>query len=226
MSRRYNSTTDLPGEIAVFPLSGVILLPRASLPLNIFEPRYLQLFDDIMRTTRLVGIVQPVGEGGPTGSPQDRAAALREIGCAGRVTTYQEHEDGRLTVVLTGVARFRTADEKVVAHPYRVVGADFAEFADDLEPGHGEDSVDRERLLDTLRRYLAQRNLKADWSAVMRTGSEQLVNWLSVASPFGPGEKQALLEASTLKDRAEALITLAEMELATGGGGDAGGRLQ
>lgn len=226
MPRRYQTLSDLPGELAVFPLSGAILLPRASLPLNIFEPRYLQLFDDVMRTTRLVGIVQPVGEGGPTGSPQERSALLREIGCAGRVTTYQEHEDGRLTVVLSGVCRFRMVDERTVPHPYRVLGADFASFAGDLDVGLGEQDVDRERLLDTLRRYLALRNLKADWTAISRTGSEQLVNWLSVASPFGTGEKQALLEAETLRERAEALITLAEMELAMSGGSDPGGRLQ
>ncbi len=225
MPRRYQTTTDLPGEIAVFPLVGAILLPRAVLPLNIFEPRYLQLFDDVMRTTRLVGIIQPVGEGGPTGSPQDRSAELREIGCVGRVTTYQEHEDGRLTIMLTGIGRFRAVGERSVEQPYRVFGADFLPFASDLVTGVGEDEIDRERLLDTLRRYLAQRNLKADWSAVTRTGSEQLVNWLSVASPFGPGEKQALLEAPTLKDRAEVLITLAEMELAAGGS-EPGGRLQ
>jgi Lon protease-like protein len=225
MPRLYQTTTDLPGELAVFPLVGAILLPRALLPLNIFEPRYLQLFDDVMRTTRLVGIIQPVGEGGPTGSPQERSAALREIGCVGRVTTYQEHEDGRLTIMLTGIARFRTGEERRVEHPYRVFAADFSPFAADLEAGLGEDDIDRERLLDTLRRYLALRNLKADWTAISRTGSEQLVNWLSVASPFGPGEKQALLEASTLKDRAEALITLAEMELATGGS-EPGSRLQ
>lgn len=226
MPRRYQTISDLPQELAVFPLVGAILLPRASLPLNIFEPRYLQLFDDVMQSNRLVGIVQPVGEGGPTGSPQERTAALREIGCAGRVTTYQEHEDGRLTVVLTGISRFRCGDERQVPHPYRVRGVDFAPFAGDLEAGRGEAEVDRERLLDTLRRYLAQRNLKADWTAVARAGSEKLVNWLSVASPFGPGEKQALLEAPTLKERAEALVTLAEMELASGGGGDPGGRLQ
>lgn len=226
MPRRYQTLSDLPGELPVFPLAGAILLPRASLPLNIFEPRYLQLFDDAMRSHRLVGIIQPVGEGGPTGSPQERSASLREIGCAGRVTTFQEHEDGRLTIVLTGVSRFRAGDERQVSHPYRVLVADFAPFDRDLEAGRGEGDVDRERLLDTLRRYLAQRNLKADWTAVARTGSEQLVNWLSVASPFGPGEKQALLEAPSLRERAEALITLAEMELATGGGGDTGGRLQ
>jgi len=225
MPRRYQTLTDLPGELAVFPLVGAILLPRASLPLNIFEPRYLQLFDDVMRTTRLVGIVQPVGEGGPTGSPQDRSAPLRDIGCAGRVTTYQEHDDGRLTIALTGVGRFRTAAEQQISHPYRVFGVDFGAFAGDLEVGRGEEDVDRERLLDTLQRYLALRNLKADWTAIARTGSEQLVNWLSVASPFGPGEKQALLEAESLKERADVLITLAEMELATGGS-DPGGRLQ
>jgi Lon protease-like protein len=225
MPRRYQTLTDLPGELAVFPLVGAILLPRASLPLNIFEPRYLQLFDEVMRTTRLVGIVQPIGEGGPTGSPQERSAPLREIGCAGRVTTYQEHDDGRLTIVLTGVGRFRMVGEQRVSHPYRMFGADFGAFAGDLEVGRGEEDVDRERLLDTLRRYLALRNLKADWTAVARTGSEQLVNWLSVASPFGPGEKQALLEAESLRERADALITLAEMELATGGS-DPGGRLQ
>jgi len=226
MPRRYQSLADLPGELAVFPLAGAILLPRASLPLNIFEPRYLQLFDDVMRTTRLVGVIQPVGEGGPTGSPQERSAAVREIGCAGRVVTYQEHEDGRLTIVLAGVGRFRVTDERDVSHPYRVFGVDFAPFTGDLEANKGEQDVDRERLLDTLRRYLALRNLKADWAAISRTGAEQLVNWLSVASPFGPGEKQALLEAETLRERAEVLITLAEMELATGGGGDGGGRLQ
>ncbi|MGE0767865.1 MAG: LON peptidase substrate-binding domain-containing protein [Hyphomicrobiaceae bacterium] len=226
MPRRYQTLSDLPGELAVFPLAGAILLPRASLPLNIFEPRYLQLFDDVMRTSRLVGIVQPVGEGGPTGSPQERSASLREIGCVGRVTTFQEHDDGRLTILLSGVSRFRMTEERQVPHPYRVFGIDFSMFGGDLEVGRGEEDVDRERLLDTLRRYLALRNLKADWTAIARTGSEQLVNWLSVASPFGSGEKQALLEAETLRERAEALITLAEMELATGGGSDAGGRLQ
>ncbi|MGE0698918.1 MAG: LON peptidase substrate-binding domain-containing protein [Hyphomicrobiaceae bacterium] len=226
MPRRYKTLADLPDELAVFPLVGAILLPRASLPLNIFEPRYLQLFDDVMRSaSRLVGIIQPVGEGGPTGSPQERDARLREIGCAGRVTTYQERDDGRLTVVLSGVARFRVRHEQSASHPYRLIEPDFSPFAHDLEAGHGEDDIDRERLLDTLRRYLAQRNLKADWKAVERTGSEQLVNWLSVASPFGPGEKQALVEAATLKERAEALITLAEMELASGGS-EPGGRLQ
>ncbi|MDX2155030.1 MAG: LON peptidase substrate-binding domain-containing protein [Hyphomicrobiaceae bacterium] len=225
MPHRYKSIADLPGELPVFPLAGAILLPRATLPLNIFEPRYLRLFDDVMSAGRLVGIIQPSGEGGPTGSPQDRNAPLREVGCAGRVTAYQEHDDGRLTIALTGVARFRAVGERSVAQPYRVLAAEFEPFAADLEPGRGEDDVDRERLLETLKRYLAQRNLRADWSAIARTGVETLVNWLSVASPFGGPEKQALLEAGTLQERAEALMTLAEMELATSSG-DGGGRLQ
>jgi len=226
MPHRYETVSDLPTELSLFPLAGAILLPRASLPLNIFEPRFLELFDDVMRSTRLVGIIQPVGEGGPTGSPQERSAPLAEVGCAGRVTTYQEHDDGRLTIVLSGVGRFRMKDERKVAHPYRVAGVDFAPYSGDLEVGLGEPDVDRERLLATLRRYLALRNLKADWTAISRTGSEQLVNWLSVASPFGSSEKQALLEATTLAERAEALITLAEMELAMSGGSDPGGRVQ
>ncbi len=225
MPRRYNSTADLPNEIPVFPLAGAILLPRATLPLNIFEPRYLRLFDDVMSGHRLVGIVQPAGEGGPTGSPQERHAPLLEVGCVGRVTTYQEHEDGRLTIVLTGIARFRATGEVETGLPYRALSVDCTAFADDLEPGVGEDDVDRDRLLETLNRYLAQRNLKADWSAISRTGSERLINWLSVASPFGGAEKQALLEARTLRERAEALVTLAEIELATGGS-DGGGRVQ
>ncbi|MBS0241740.1 MAG: LON peptidase substrate-binding domain-containing protein [Proteobacteria bacterium] len=225
MPSRYKTPTDLPVELAVFPLTGAILLPRAALPLNIFEPRYLELFDDVMRGSRLVGIIQPSGEGGPTGSPQDRSAALRDVGCAGRVTTYQEQEDGRLTIVLTGVSRFRIGSERSVPQPYRVFGVDFASFANDLEAARGEADVDRERLLETLNRYLAQRNVKADWNSILRTGTETLVNWLSVASPFGSEEKQALLEAPTLRDRAEALMTLAEMELASSGS-DGGGRLQ
>ncbi len=225
MPRRYQQASDLPAELAIFPLAGAILLPRATLPLNIFEPRYLALFDAVMSGSRLVGMIQPLSGGGPTGSPHERSAPLCDVGCAGRVTTYQEHEDGRLTIVLSGIARFRMMAEPDVEHPYRVINADFAAFAVDLQAGLGEDDVDRERLLDTLKRYLAHRQLKADWTAVARTGSETLVNWLSVASPFGPNEKQALLEAPTLKLRAEALITLAEMELATGGS-DPGSRLQ
>lgn len=224
-ARRYQSPNDLPERIPVFPLQGCILLPRASLPLNIFEPRYLTMLDDVIRGDRIIGIVQPAGEGGETGSPTDRAAPLRSVGCAGRVTAYQELEDGRLLISLSGIARFALLDEVQVTAPYRVFSVDFAGFAQDFIRGAGDDLVDRERLLDVLRRYLEARNLYADWQSIGRTSVEQLVNSLSIASPFGCSEKQALLEARDLKTRAETLITLAEMDLAAGNGG-AGSTLQ
>lgn len=228
MLKRYQTVSELPAEMPLFPLAGAILLPRATLPLNIFEPRYLRMFDDAIGGARIVGMIQPAGAGGPTGSPLEHSAELRDVGCAGRITAYQERDDGRLSIVLTGLARFRIQEERPLSRPYRVMTVDYLRYAHDLASAEEDESVDRSRLLDTLKRYLAQRNLKADWAAIQQTGTETLVNWLSVASPFGSAEKQALLEAVTLKERAEALITLAEMELATGGGGQGSseGRLQ
>lgn len=225
MLKRYQNIAELPSEIPVFPLAGCILLPRATLPLNIFEPRYLRMVDDAIGGSRMIGMVQPAGAGGPTGSPLENSAGLRDVGCAGRITAYQELDDGRLSIVLTGIARFRIQEERPFSQPYRVMAVDYLRYERDLVMDDAEDdSVDRPQLLDTLKRYLAQRNLKADWTAVQQTGTETLVNWLSVASPFGAAEKQALLEALTLKERAEALMTLAEMELAaSGGGGTPGG---
>ncbi len=217
--RRPSTLTELPRTLPVFPLVGAILLPRATLPLNIFEPRYLRMIDDALRGDRMIGIIQPTGDGGPTGSPQSQTAGLRDVGCAGRLTAYQELDDGRLMIGLTGIARFAIAREITQATPYRVFEVDFARFASDLEPGHGETDIDRDRLIETLKRFLAQRNLQANWKPIAEAGNEQLVNWLSVASPFSPGEKQALIEAVSLKSRAETLITLAEMELAASGEG-------
>jgi Lon protease-like protein len=215
----------MPPVIPVFPLQACILLPRASLPLQIFEPRYLAMLDDVVGGNRIIGIVQPAGEAGETGSPQDRSAPLRPIGCAGRVTAFQELENGRLLISLTGVVRFALSDEVIdPALPYRKCNVDYRRFADDFQPGLGEQRVDRDTLIDALRRYLAARGLDADWNTIGKASTEQLVNSLSVASPFGPEEKQALLEAASLKARAETLIALAEMELA--GGGNVGTTLQ
>jgi Lon protease-like protein len=215
----------MPQVIPVFPLQACILLPRASLPLQVFEPRYLAMLDDVVGGNRIMGIVQPVGDGGETGSPQDRAAALRTVGCAGRLTAFQELENGRLLISLTGVVRFELANE-IVDHalPYRKYQVDYRRFASDFQPGLGEQQVDRNTLIDALRRYLAGRGLEADWGAIDKASTEQLVNSLSIASPFGPEEKQALLETDSLKARAETLIALAEMELA--GGGNVGTTLQ
>jgi hypothetical protein len=224
ISERYRGPEDLPQRIPVFPLCRAILLPRATLPLNIFEPRYLQMLDDVMATSRVLGMVQP--EGVKEEQPVARTAPLRRVGCAGRVTAYQELDDGRLLVTLTGVARFAIADEVALAKPYRVCTVSFERFAGDFTAGAGEEAVDRQGLLRALKAYLEARNLKADWSAVSKASSEALVNSLSVVSPYGPEEKQALLEAPDLKSRAEMLVALAEMELAAAGAGGSGSTLQ
>lgn len=217
----YRTIADLPGTLPVFPLTGCILLPRTTLPLQIFEPRYLQMIDDCLRGERLVGIIQPVGDGGSTGSPLGRSTALRNVGCAGRLVSYQELGDGRLAIALGGIARFRPGKELADEKPYRTFAANFADFEHDLASAEDDSGIDRERLLDTLKRFLEHRGLKADWEAIRRAGTEQLVNGLSLASPFSSEERQALLEAGTLADRAKLLATLAEMEIASGqtGGG-------
>ncbi|MFM9942187.1 MAG: LON peptidase substrate-binding domain-containing protein [Hyphomicrobiaceae bacterium] len=213
----YRTTADLPAMLPVFPLAGCILLPRTMLPLQVFEPRYLAMVDDCLRGDRLIGIIQPVGDGGTTGSPPGRGTALRNVGCAGRIRSYQELDDGRLAIGLGGIARFRPQGEATPdQQPYRTFAVNFADFAFDLEAGDGEASIDREGLLDVLKRFLAHRGLKGDWDAIQRSGSEQLVNGLSLASPFNSEERQALLEAPRLNDRAKLLAALAEMEIASG----------
>lgn len=227
---RYRSTSDLPRELPLFPLRGAILLPRVTLPLNIFEPRYLAMVDAVMSGRRLIGIVQPEGPApehaaaSMSESPLGKSVALKRVGCAGRVTSYQETDDGRLLITLTGVARFTLAGEKQDAQPYRTGLVAFERFESDLEAGLGEDEVDRETLLRVLRNYLDAKELRTDWAAVLKSSSEFLVNALSVMSPYGPEEKQALLEAADLRTRAEVLVALAEMELASSG--SAGGMVQ
>ncbi len=220
---RYRRPSDLPAQLPVFPLRGTILLPRSGLPLNVFEPRYLALLDDVIAGSRVLGIIQPMpGEDGE--SPPGKSIGLRRVGCAGRVTAFQELDDGRLVITLTGIARFDVVEEIATAKPYRMVHASYERFAADLNEGLGEDRVDRETLLRVLRTYLDANRLKADWNAIQRSPSELLVNALSVMSPYGAEEKQALLEADDLKARADVLVALAEMELASTSG--TGGTLQ
>lgn len=220
---RYRRPSDLPARIPVFPLRGTILLPRAGLPLNVFEPRYLAMLDDVVAGSRVLGIVQPLpGDDGE--SPPGKSIGLRRVGCAGRVTAFQELDDGRLVVNLTGICRFDVAEELPTAKPYRIVEASYERFAADLAEGHGEVDVDRNTLLRVLRSYLDANRLKTDWNAIQRSPSELLVNALSVMSPYGPEEKQALLEAIDLKTRADVLVALAEMELASTSG--TGGTVQ
>jgi Lon protease-like protein len=214
----------LPQRIAVFPLRGAILLPRATLPLNIFEARYLKMVDDAMSASRLIGMVQP--DGGEEESPAGRTVPLRRVGCAGRVTGYEELDDGRLLITLTGIARFTVRGEVPLEKLYRVCTVSFEDFLGDFVAGAGEDDVDRPAFLKALKTYLEARNLKVDWSSVSKSSNETLINSLAIASPYGSEEKQALLEASDLKARAEMLVALAEMELAAAGAGGAGSTLQ
>jgi uncharacterized protein len=221
---RYRNPADLPQRLAVFPLRGAILLPRAALPLNVFEPRYLAMLDDVIGSTRVIGIVQPGTDNNGEESPVGNSSDLKRVGCAGRVTSYQELDDGRLMITLTGLCRFDVVAEEPGASPYRTMRVVYDRFADDLIPGTGEDQVDRQGLLRVLKLYLDEKRLNTDWNAIQRASSEFLVNTLSIISPYGAEEKQALLEAGNLKARAEVLVALAEMELATHGG--SGGTLQ
>jgi uncharacterized protein len=215
---RYPSADSLPRHIPVFPLSGALLLPRAELPLNIFEPRYLAMVDDALSGDRIIGIVQP--EDPPDRSPGPRAAPpLFRTGCAGRLTAYTETSDDRMLVTLTGIARFRIATEHATIKPYRVVEPDYAAFADDFVSNLGEDRVDRPALLKAFRDFLEAHNMGADWDEVAQATSESLVNAFSILSPFSPIEKQALLEATDLKARADMLIALTEISLGAQAGG-------
>jgi hypothetical protein len=198
-------------------LRGAILLPRATLPLNIFEPRYLDMIDDVMSGARVIGILQPRISGDDEESPIEKTAGLRSVGCAGRVTSYQELDDGRLIITLTGITRFECVGETESETPYRVMSVSYDKFASDLTEGLGEELVDRQNLLRVLKTYLEVNRLKTDWSTIQRASNEFLINALSVMCPYGPEEKQALLEAKDLRSRAEVLVALAEIDLASNG---------
>ncbi len=207
----YASIEDLPSVVPIFPLPGALLLPRGQMPLNIFEPRYLAMVDDVLRTHRIIGMVQP-DEGQVLGS------GLYAMGCAGRITSFTETGDGRYLVTLTGIARYRIVDPLTVMTPYRQCRVDFGDFTRDLDPDFGEADVDREGLLRTLRNFADRHQLSIDWEGIDDAPNDVLVNALSMMSPFSPKEKQALLEAGDLKTRADVLIAIAEIELARGTG--------
>ncbi|AYV45643.1 peptidase S16 [Caulobacter flavus] len=204
----YRKTLDLPLVIPVFPLDGALLLPGGQLPLNIFEPRYLNMLDDAMSGERMIGMVQ-TRPGGDASRP-----ALAPIGCAGRVTSFAETSDGRYLITLTGVARFKLGEELPARTPYRQVRADFTPFDLDLREDQQETAGDAAPLLNALRRYLDHRGLAIDWSEAQAAPSDALINSLAMALPFDPLEKQALLEARTLADRRSTLVALLEIDAA------------
>jgi uncharacterized protein len=210
INKPYRDMNEMPGVIPVFPLSGALLLPRGELPLNIFEPRYLAMIDDAVRGHRIIGIIQPDAQA----NEAETAPTLQAIGCAGRLTEFAETGDGRVVISLTGIARFRIVDEIAAVTPYRQCRVDFSDFASDFTPRDGEDAVDRESVLRTLREFAEANNVPVDWDSVRGAPNEALVNALSMMSPYGPREKQALLEAPSLKSRAEVLVAITEFELA------------
>ena len=203
-------TFDLPDTIPVFPLPGALLLPRARLPLHIFEPRYLAMLDDCMKTPhRLIGMIQP--REAPNGEKR-----LHAIGCAGRLTGFSETEDGRYMVSLTGASRFRVKEEVAGFAPYRRALVDWTPFRRDLGPPEEDKGFDRKKFLDLLARFFRAHHLSTDWSSLKQAEGELLINSLSMLCPFSPEDKQALLEAPSLTTRRETIVTLIEFALRGG----------
>ncbi|MEH6774619.1 MAG: LON peptidase substrate-binding domain-containing protein [Cereibacter changlensis] len=204
---------DLPDTIPVFPLPGALLLPRARLPLHIFEPRYLQMLDDALKTShRLIGMVQP------REVPGGAEKRLHAIGCAGRLTGFSETEDGRYMVTLSGISRFRVVAEVQGFAPYRRCTVDWTPFTRDLGGTEEDAGFRRAPFLDLLGRYFAAMELSTDWGSLKEAEEELLINSLSMLCPFDPEDKQALLEAPSLETRRETLVTLIEFALRSGDG--------
>lgn len=201
---------DLPDTISIFPLAGALLLPRARLPLHLFEPRYLAMFDDCLKTPeRLIGMIQPreTARGGNI---------LSSIGCAGRITSFSEAEDGRYMITLTGVSRFRLREEVQGFTPYRRAAVEWDSFARDLGTEEHDRSFDRAGFLDLLARYFKSTGMDGDWSGIKGADAEMLINSLSMLLPFSAADKQALLEAPSLITRRETLAALMEYAMAKG----------
>ncbi|RFC68377.1 MULTISPECIES: LON peptidase substrate-binding domain-containing protein [Mesorhizobium] len=205
----YRFEKDLPKKAVLFPLSGALLLPGGRLPLNIFELRYLQMIDFALSSDRLIAMIQPALDGAirSDGEPE-----LCKVGCLGRIVSVSETGDGRYLIALQGVCRFRIVEEANVKTPFRQ--AKIAPFLTDIAEDQGAEKVDRTALLNTFRAFLEANDMEADWEGVNNAGNATLVNALSMMAPYGPAEKQALLEAPDLRTRAETLVAITEIALA------------
>ena len=203
--RNYSSMEELPATLPVFPLTGAVLLPRGQLPLNIFEARYLAMVDAALAGARFIGMVQPTEHEEKVLTP-----SLSKVGCAGRITSFRETDDGRCLITLSGICRFRVAEELTVKTPFRQIRPDYRPYLGDLVEDAAAD-FPRDRLMIALKQYLSQRDLKADWRSVMTAPPETLVNALAMLCPFEPAEKQALVEAPGWSERVDTLVALLEM---------------
>jgi hypothetical protein len=216
LNRTFAGPAEMPATIPLFPLTGALLLPRRPIQLTVFEPRYLEMLDDALAGERLVGVIQPSSQPSSDEETSDPAPELYPLGCAGRIVQYAEIGDGRCFLTLMGVARFRLTAEEPSDSPYRVAIPDYSPFAEDFLEGAGEAAVDRDDLIAALKRFAEVNEIKVVWSDIRKASNEALVNGLSMMSPCGPREKQALLEAKDLKSRAEMLVAITTIELARG----------
>ena len=201
---------EMPASLPVFPLQGALLLPGTRLPLNIFEPRYLAMIDDALAGHRTVGMIQPK-------VPEQTVASdhppLHGIGCAGRIVSFEETGDGRYLIGLRGLCRFDVAEELALRNGYRRVRPDYKPWAGDFGPPE-DAAIDREKLGGALKAYLAARQLGADWEAIDKTSTGELISIVAMVCPFSPLEKQALLQSRTLTERAETIISMLTMDSA------------
>ncbi len=208
MSAGYRKVSDLPELIPVFPLDGALLLPGCQLPLQIFEPRYLNMVDDAMSGHRVIGMIQ-TASGGDKARPN-----LAEVGCVGRITAYAETGDGRYLITLTGICRFEAGEELDLNTPYRQVRPSYERYASDLDADETPLALDRNAFLGTMKRYLDHKGLAVEWDAAKQAPAVALVNSLAMGLPLDPAEKQALLEAPTLAERTRVLTALMEIDAA------------
>lgn len=226
----YSSVDDLPSRLPVFPLPGAVLLPGGDLPLNIFEPRYLKMLSDALSTDRLIGMVQPrdvADESGLSLSNHSAPPALYSVGCAGRITSFNEVETGQVQIILSGVCRFRIVQELDSTLPYRIVQPSFDEFAVDLAKDElGEGDEDRNGLLESLSRFLDSQSMQADWNEIEAASTPTLINTLVMIGSFSPSEKQAVLEAADLRERTRTLKALTDMSVGVFSDGNESGSLQ
>ncbi|SPF78904.1 Lon protease 2 [Aliiroseovarius pelagivivens] len=207
------SSADLPDTLPIFPLPGALLLPRGRLPLHVFEPRYLAMVDDVLKTPqRLLGMIQPIGE------ECGEDTRLHSIGCAGRITSFTETDDGRYMITLTGVSRFRLGQVESGFMPYLKAQMGWDSFNRDLGKAEHDTALNRETFLALLTRYFNLQELQTDWESLEEAEDELLINALSMLCPFAAEDKQALLEAPSLPTRRETLVTLMEFALRKGAG--------